>query len=73
MFTNCFFYIYLSQGDGHSFPLRWQMSSRSPSVINGNGHCVMEGTVGKKSESYLKIEQIDSSIQVQLPGLERVI
>jgi len=49
------------------------MSSRSPSVINGNGHCVMEGTVGKKSESYLKIEQIDSSIQVQLPGLERVI
>ncbi|XP_067295265.1 palmitoyltransferase ZDHHC15A isoform X2 [Pseudorasbora parva] len=39
------FPVFSSQGDGHSFPLRWQMSSRSPSVMNGNGHCVMEGIV----------------------------
>ncbi|XP_042609983.1 palmitoyltransferase ZDHHC15A-like isoform X1 [Cyprinus carpio] len=34
-----------SQGDGHSFPLRWQMSSHSHSVMNGNGHYAMEGSV----------------------------
>ncbi len=38
--------VYHSQGDGQSFPLRWQMSPRSPSVMNGNGHCAMEGSVG---------------------------
>ncbi|XP_059404483.1 palmitoyltransferase ZDHHC15A-like [Carassius carassius] len=34
-----------SQEDGHSFPLRWQMSSHSHSVINGNVHYAMEGSV----------------------------
>uniref|UniRef100_A0A673L0X7 Palmitoyltransferase n=1 Tax=Sinocyclocheilus rhinocerous TaxID=307959 RepID=A0A673L0X7_9TELE len=32
-------------GDGHSFPFRWQMSSHSHSVMNGNGHYAMEGSV----------------------------
>uniref|UniRef100_A0A671MTJ1 Palmitoyltransferase n=1 Tax=Sinocyclocheilus anshuiensis TaxID=1608454 RepID=A0A671MTJ1_9TELE len=39
------FPVFSSQGDGQSFPLRWQMSSHSPSVMNGNGHCAMEGSV----------------------------
>ncbi|KTF86815.1 hypothetical protein cypCar_00006716 [Cyprinus carpio] len=40
-----FTYSHIFQGDGHSFPLRWQMSSHSHSVMNGNGHYAMEGSV----------------------------
>ncbi|XP_059407067.1 palmitoyltransferase ZDHHC15A isoform X2 [Carassius carassius] len=39
------FPVFSSQGDGQSFPLRWQMSSYSLSVMNGNGHRAMEGSV----------------------------
>ncbi len=41
------YFVYHSEGDGQSFPSRWQMSSHSSSVMNGNGHRAMEGSVGK--------------------------
>lgn len=40
------FPVFSSEGDGQSFPSRWQMSSHSSSVMNENGHRAMEGSVG---------------------------
>ncbi|XP_051951645.1 palmitoyltransferase ZDHHC15A [Xyrauchen texanus] len=39
------FPVFSSQGDGHSFLLRWQMPTHNRAVMNGNGNCDLEEIV----------------------------
>nr|XP_055054881.1 palmitoyltransferase ZDHHC15A isoform X1 [Misgurnus anguillicaudatus] len=46
------FPVFSSQGDGHSFPLKWQMSSNNPSV---NRHCEIKRNTGRHNVTLLPL------------------